>query len=102
MNNITVPSLPVEDGDSAPFDYFSCFVENRQDFGIVNDNQRKLIHITYQNQINLPDMLRSSSGSDYADLAIKCCDDSSYWTNNQCQSVPKCSTTLVGFLFKYY
>lgn len=92
MNNISVPSLPIEDGDAAPFDYFSCFVENRQDFGIVNNNQQKLIYITYQNQINLPSLLRSS---DYADLAIKCCDDSSYWTANQCQSVPKCSTTLV-------
>lgn len=93
MNNITVPSLPIDDADCAPFDTFQCTVDNRQDFAIVNNNQQKLIYLTYQDQANLPNLLRKS---DYADLAIKCCDDDSSWTTNECQSVPKCSITLVS------
>ena len=94
VNNISSAVLPIEDGDFPPFDHFNCWVDNRNDFSVTNRYDQKQIIITYQNPLNLPNLLRNS---DHADLAIKCCDDMSYWTINQCQSVSKCSITLVNY-----
>lgn len=95
IGNKSIPSFDVIDHDLSPYDYFECKIENNDNFVLLNNNDYRKVFLSYKN-------LLSSGYPDekFVDIVARCCDNSLYWTDNTCNSVPKCSLTLVIFNFK--
>ncbi|CAF0895518.1 unnamed protein product [Brachionus calyciflorus] len=95
LGNNSIPSFDVTDEDISPFDYFKCNIENNDNFALLNNNDVRKVYLTYKNLL-----VQEYPSKLYADLVIRCCDDSKYWTENSCHSVPKCSLNLLRVEFK--
>lgn len=97
IGNKSIPSFDVIDHDMSPFDYFDCKIENNQNFALLNNYDYKKVFLTYKNLLS-----NEYPNETYTDLVARCCDNSLYWTDNTCNSVSKCSLTLVIFFLNYF
>ncbi len=80
--------LQVLDQDQAPFNFFKCAVDNDKRFAVTFDNLKRTVSL----QLSEPTV---ALNEEYADLAIRCCDDEGFWRGNKCFSVAKCSLNAV-------
>lgn len=96
-DNNSIPSFDVTDEDISPYDYFECKVTNNDNFALLNNNDLKKVFLTAKELFT--DRYPKQS---YSDLVIQCCDDSKYWTENNCHSVSKCSMSLVIYFIIFY